>query len=409
MAEPVPELTPQAGPSVLRPRPGRGRVRSALSHRERPLSQDPLVRWGARAWSAVGMALLGYLLLQALGFVSVLLTPLLVAGIVVFLLNPIVTMLHRYRVPRLLGTALSYLVVLGGVVGGTLWLTLPSLVEQVGTAVDALPTDLAGAEARVEDVAAQLGLQVSVDATAVQAWIVENRDTLLGSLTGVGAATASFLVVVGLCLVGLVAAFYLLVDLPRLREVAVAVVPPDRRDEACALGLEVARTVGGFLRGQIIVATFVGVATTVAMYLLGLPLWLFVGLVAGITNLVPFVGPFVGGLLAVTIALANGEPLLALWVVLAIFVIQQVESSIVSPLVVGRTVELHPVVVLLAVLAGGSLAGILGLLVAVPLAASAKVLFRHFWVARSSYGGDLFPAQAAAAADGPPPPGEGIA
>jgi predicted PurR-regulated permease PerM len=351
------------------------------------------VRWGVRAWAGVGMVLVAYLLVRLIGVVSVVLTPLLVAGIVVFLLNPIVSLLHRHGVPRLLGTTLAYLVVLGGIVGGGLWLAVPPLVEQVRSAVDALPTDLAGVESQAEELARDFGLRVDVDGAAVQSWIVDNRETLLGSLTGVGAATADLLVVLALSLLGLVAAFYLLVDLPRLRRVAVAVVPPDRREEAGTLGMELAGTVGGFLRGQLLVATFVGVATTIAMLLLGLPLWLFVGLVAGITNLVPFVGPFVGGLLAIGIALANGEPLLALWVLLAIVAIQQVESSIVAPLVVGRTVELHPLVVLLAVLVGGSIAGILGLLVAVPLAASARVLFRHVWVARSPYSGDLFPVE----------------
>lgn len=361
------------------------------------LGSDPVVRWGARAWAVVGIALLGYLLLLVLDVVSVLLVPLLVAGIVVFLLNPVVSWSARRGLPRSLGTALAYLLVLVGLFGGTARLLLPPLVEQVSTAVDALPADVAGAEVRGEELAATVGLDVDIDGAAVQAWVIDNRDMLLGSLTGLGAATASFLVVVFLCLIGLVAAFYMLVDLPRLRRVAVALVPPPRREEAGAVGHEVAGTVGGFLRGQLIVAAFVGIATGLAMLALGLPLWLFVGLVAGVTNLVPFVGPFVGGLLAVAIALIDGDPLLALWVLLAIVVIQQVESSVVAPMVVGRTVELHPVVVLLAVLAGGSLAGVLGLLVAVPLAASAKVLFRHFWLARSSYGSDLFPAEAAAA------------
>lgn len=396
MAEPAPTTPPRAlAPAgrTLSPRS----LRPSSRRRDRALGQDAVVRWGVRAWAVVGLAVLGYLVVQVIGVVSVLLTPLLVAVIVVFLLNPIVSRLHRYRVPRVLGTLLAYVVVLGGLVGGTLWLTLPPLVDQVQTAVDALPTDLVGAEAQAEELAGRFGMDVDIDGVAVQDWIVENRERLLGSLTGVGAATASFLVVVALSLIGLVAAFYLLVDLPRLRRTTLALIPPYRREEVCEVGLEVAGTVGGFLRGQIIVAAFVGISTGAAMYLLGLPLWLFVGLVAGVTNLVPFVGPLVGGALAVLIALANGEPLLALWVLLAITAIQQLESSVVAPLVVGRSVELHPVVVLLAVLAGGSLAGVLGLLVAVPLAASAKVLFRHLWVARSSYSDDLFPVETAAA------------
>lgn len=391
MGEPEHKPTTPARAASVRPSLISGRLRTATSRRgPAPLGQDAFVRWGVRAWAAVGMVVLGYLLLQVVGFVSVLLVPLLVAGIVVFLLNPVVALLHRWRVPRVLGAAASYLA-LGAVVGGTLWLAAPALVEQVRAAVEALPDDLEGATERVEALAGELGVEASVDSRAVQEWIVENRDALLGSLAGVGAATASFLVVVALSSIGLVAAFYLLVDLPRLRRVALALVPPDRREEVRTVGSDVAGTIGGFLRGQILVATFVGVTTTLAMYLLGLPLWLFVGLVAGITNLVPFVGPVVGGLLAIGIALANGEPILALWVLLAIVAIQQVESSVVAPLVVGRTVDLHPLVVLLAVLAGGSLAGVLGLLVAVPLAASARVLFRHVWVARSPYGSDLFP------------------
>lgn len=393
MAQPAPQPSSQPGPPAG-PRSVPPRFRSVLLRRSAvPLGEDPFLRWGARAWAAVGMLLVAYLLLRVIDLVSVVLTPLLVAGIVVFLLNPLVSLLHRRGVPRLLGTTVAYLVVLGGLVGGSLWLAVPPLVEQVRSAVEALPTDVAGVEAQAEELAREFGVDLDVDVTAVQEWIVDNRETLLGSLTGVGAATADLLVVLALSLIGLVAAFYLLVDLPRLRRVAVAVVPPARREEAGTLGMEVAGTVGGFLRGQILVAAFVGVATTLAMLLLGLPLWLFVGLVAGVTNLVPFVGPFVGGLLAIGIALANGEPLLALWALLAIVAIQQVESSIVAPLVVGRTVELHPLVVLLAVLIGGSIAGILGLLVAVPLAASARVLFRHVWLARSPYGGDLFPVE----------------
>ena len=78
-------------------------------------------------------------------------------------------------------------------VGGTLWLAVPPLVEQVRTAVEALPTDLVGVEERAEAVAEQFGLDVTVDGTAVQQWIVDNRDALLGSLTGVGAVAAGAL------------------------------------------------------------------------------------------------------------------------------------------------------------------------------------------------------------------------
>jgi predicted PurR-regulated permease PerM len=367
--------------------------RPRAERRRDPWPQDPVLRWGLRAWSLVGMFAVGYLMLMLLNYVSVLLVPLLVAAIVVYLLNPIVAGLHARGLPRVLGTALAYLTVLGLLVGGAAWMVVPVLVEQVTAAVAALPTDLAGAEERAQAMVDRFGIDYDVDVEQVQQWLVDNQDTLLGSLTGVGSATASVLVVLSLGLVGAVAAFYLLVDLPRLRRTCLALIPPERREEVCTVGAEVSGTIGGFLRGQLLVAVFVGVSTALAMWVLGLPLWLVVGLVAGVTNLVPFIGPFIGGALAVAIALVNGEPLLALWAAIAIAVIQQVESQVVSPVVVGRSVELHPVVIILAILVGGSLAGLLGLLVSVPLAASARVLLRHFWLSRSSYGEDLVNAE----------------
>ena len=362
-----------------RPRPAAGR----------PLAQDGLLRWGLRAWSVVGIVVLGWLTVRLLGYVSVLLLPLIVAAMITFLLNPLVSALARRHVPRVLGTSLAYLAVLGLLFGGMTYLVAPVLVEQVQAGVAALPDDLSGVEEQLQDQLDRFGVDADVDASQAQQWLVDNREQLLGSLTGVGAATASLLVVLSMVLIGTVAAFYLLVDLPRLKRTCLALIPPDRREEVATVAGDVGATIGGFLRGQLLVAGFVGIATSIAMQLLGLPLWLVVGIVAGVTNVVPFIGPFIGGALAVAIALVNGEPLLALWAALAILVIQQVESQVVSPLVVGRSVELHPVIIILAVILGGSIAGVLGLLVAVPVAASARVLFRHVWVRSSSYGADL--------------------
>lgn len=351
---------------------------------------DRMLRWGLRAWSAVGMILLAYLLVLMFGYLRVLLVPLLTAGLLVYLLNPVVSGLARWGLPRALGAALAYLVGLG-VLGGGLLLVGPGLLEQVQAGFAGLPTDLQDVENRVQALADRSGVPVQVDLNAdrVQQWLVDNRDAIVGSLTGLGSFTASVLTSLAVLLVGAVVAFYLLVDLPRVRALALALVPPARRREVTELGSEVSSSVGGFLRGQLIVATFVGLSTTLAMWLVGLPFWLVVGAVAGVTNIVPYIGPFIGAALAVLIALVYGDPLLALWAAGAIAVVQQVESSLVSPLVMGKTVHLHPVVVIAAILLGGSLAGFIGLLVAVPVAASLRVLFLHAWEQESPYSEDL--------------------
>jgi predicted PurR-regulated permease PerM len=126
------------------------------------------------------------------------------------------------------------------------------------------------------------------------------------------------------------------------------------------------------------VATFVGVASALALWAIGLRYWLVVGVVAGVTNLIPFLGPIVGGALAVTIALASGDPMQAVWAALVILVVQQVESHLVAPLVLSGALRLLPLVILVAVLLGAFTAGVPGMLLGVPVAGSVRVLVHHF-------------------------------
>jgi predicted PurR-regulated permease PerM len=112
-------------------------------------------------------------------------------------------------------------------------------------------------------------------------------------------------------------------------------------------------------------------------------------MVAGVFNLVPLVGPFIGGGLAVVIALISGEPLKAVWAALVLLVVQQIDNHLISPNVMGRTVQLHPVVVMLALLVGASFAGLFGMLVIVPLVAVAKIVFLFMWSRYVDYGDEL--------------------
>jgi predicted PurR-regulated permease PerM len=169
----------------------------------------------------------------------------------------------------------------------------------------------------------------------------------------------------------------------------VALIPPGRRDEIRGLMDRIGQAVGGFFRGQLLVALFVGVASSIGLWLIGLPFWLLVGMVAGVFNLVPLVGPFIGGGLAVIIALISGQPLKAVWAALVLLVVQQIDNHLISPNVMGRTVQLHPVVVMLALLVGASFAGLFGMLVIVPLVAVVKIVFLFIWSKYVDYGDEL--------------------
>jgi predicted PurR-regulated permease PerM len=194
-------------------------------------------------------------------------------------------------------------------------------------------------------------------------------------------------------IVGPILAFYFLVDLPKIKRGLRAMVPARRRAEYEAVMGKVGRAIGGFFRGQLLVALFVGITSALALWAVGLPFWAVVGLIAGLFNLIPLIGPFIAAIVAVLIAfttdtagggllnLEAGWPL-AVGSAVALLIVQQIDNHIMSPNIVARTVNLHPVTVMLGLLAGGTLLGLWGMLLAVPTLATVKVLLLHTWDTR---------------------------
>jgi predicted PurR-regulated permease PerM len=372
------EQTPRA--SLLTPPP------------HRPSPYERFVRVGIVAWCGIGVIILGYLMLRLLVYVNPIVPPLLIAVAVVYLLNPIVSALERRGVHRAAGAGIVYLLFLC-IMALIISLLVPVVARQVSQMIEHFPDYLADGQAYVRRVAARFGQEPNfqLDADHVRAWLSaeDNRQTVTRYLTGLRSVTTSLLSGLIIFVIGPVMAFYLLVDLPRLERGVMALIPPSRREEIRGLMDRVGQAVGGFFRGQLLVALFVGVASSIGLWAIGLPFWLLVGMVAGVFNLVPLVGPFIGGGLAVAIALISGEPLKAVWAALVLLAVQQIDNHLISPNVMGRTVQLHPVVVMLALLVGASFAGLFGMLVIVPLVAVGKIVFLFMWSKYVDYGEEL--------------------
>jgi predicted PurR-regulated permease PerM len=357
-----------------------------------PSAYERFVRLGILAWAGIGIIILAYLLLRLLVYINPVVPPLLLAVVVVYLLNPLVTALERRGVPRLAGAGIVYVLFIL-LVALAIELLVPLVTRQITQVVDHFPEYVADAQTQVRRVAARFGAEPNfrLDADQVRNWLAagDNRQAVTRWLTGLRSFTTSLLGGLVILVIGPIMAFYLLVDLPRLQRGAMALVPPARREEIRGLMDRISQAVGGFFRGQLLVALFVGVASSIGLWLVGLPFWLLVGMVAGVFNLVPLIGPFIGGGLAVVIALVAGKPLTALWAALVLLVVQQLDNHLISPNVMSRTVQLHPVVVMLALLVGASFAGLFGMLVIVPLVAVAKIVFLFLWSRYVSYGDEL--------------------
>ncbi len=358
----------------------------------RPSPYERFVRVGIVAWCGIGVIIFGYLMLRLMLYVNPVLPPLLIAVAVVYLLNPLVSALERRGVPRVAGAGIVYVLFLC-IVALVVSLLVPVVTRQIGQVIDHFPDYLADAQAYVRRVAARFGQEPDfrLDAEQVRQWLSagENRQVVTRYLTGLRSVTTSVISGLIVFVLGPVMAFYLLVDLPRLHRGVMALIPPGRREEIRGLMDQTGQAVGGFFRGQLLVALFVGVASSIGLWAIGLPFWLLVGMVAGVFNLVPLVGPFIGGGLAVIIALVSGQPLKAVWAALVLLAVQQVDNHLISPNVMGRTVQLHPVVVMLALLVGASFAGLFGMLVIVPLVAVAKIVFLFVWSKYVDYGDEL--------------------
>lgn len=382
---------------------------------------------GRVAWSLLGVAAALALVFWVSWQFRVVFPPLVLAGAIVFLLHPIVTGLQRRGVPRAAGTGLSYLafIALLVMVG---FLVAPLVTEQADELAEQWPELRGDVESWLDDLSedskdggwiveipnveelrdqfgggndsAQNEEFDRVVREAASALAADERPVLAADLDRVAADArnqfpeeggfgeqltrareiGSRVFEIGLIFVlGPIIAFYLLVDLPHIGEVSRRLVPRRAGDQVFHIAHRLNVAIGGFFRGQLAVAVIVGIMVSVGLAIIDLPFWLIVGMIAGAFNLVPLIGPWVGAVPGVIIALTTRDFSTALWVAAIMTIAQQIDNHFISPLVMQRTVSLHPSVVMLALLAGGALGGFFGLILAVPVTATVKVLVGHLW------------------------------
>jgi len=140
-------------------------------------------------------------------------------------------------------------------------------------------------------------------------------------------------------------------------------------------------TFKNYIRGQLLEAAIVGVLSAIVLQFIGINYALMIGIIAGICNMIPYVGPFAGTVLAVIMALLSGQPITALWAIVGMLAVQQVDNNLLAPKIVGDSVGLHPVFIMLAIIIGGNVGGLIGMLIAVPVAASVKILLGKWYAA----------------------------
>ena len=286
--------------------------------------------------------------------------------------------LYNRKVPRPVAVVAIVLVVLA-LLGLAGYLLYPTLAGQVSQLVSSLPDAFSQLVDRARGLAGRFGIRISGGGGGISAQtLAKGARRVLGGLLGLFGGITSFFT--GL-LVVLFVPLYLTALPGPVVDWVVKLFPPSRRDGARDVLSKSRESLLGWLGGRLFSMAVVGVLSTVALYVIGIPGALLLGVFSGLVAFVPIIGSIAGVVPPLILAFA-GNPLDAVWVVLAYVAIQQIESNLLTPLVMQKAVSLHPVVVIGSVTVAGAAFGVLGAFLAVPVSVVAGVLVDELWFKR---------------------------
>lgn len=347
----------------------------------RPVTLSIPPRWSYAVWGLTTVVFVGAVIWLATS-VDTVAVPLLTAFIIAYLLDPVVDRFEVRGIPRapaiglILGAFLLVLVL-------ALLFVVPQVVRQLAEVPAKLQQLIAAAVPWAEKT---LGLDVPTDVESILAELQEQIAAVdvralaapVGSVFAIAAGgTRAALGVLAALVMVPVFAFYLLRDFDEIIARVDELIPAHLRPPVRARFSEIDQAMGSFIRGQLTVASILAVLYSVGLWAVGLPLALVVGVIAGLGNMIPYLGTALGIALATLMVVLDWQGFGQLALVYGVFlVVQGLEGWVITPRVVGESVGLSPFVVIVAVLAFGELFGFVGVLLAVPLAAILKILLR---------------------------------
>ena len=320
----------------------------------------------------IGLVLAVWALVEIVSIARQVITWILIALFFALALNPAVDWLQRRGVGSrffaVAGTYLGTLVVVAAI-GASF---IPTLIGQVNDFADAVPGyigDLTEGEGKLGFLQEKYHL---VD--RVKDALQEGGAAKLFGLTGTALAITKSIVTIVVGVITIVfLTFFMLLEGPTWMERLYSVLPPEQQPRWRTVGRDIYRTVGGYVTGNLFISLIAGVSSTIVLLIMGVPFAVALGLLVANLDLVPLAGATIAAILVGTVSFLHSVP--AGIVVVVFFVVyQQLENHLLQPLIYGRTVQLSPLAVLIAVLVGASLAGVLGALAAIPVAGTIQVL-----------------------------------
>jgi putative permease len=307
-----------------------------------------------------------------------------ISALLAYVLDPVANLFESRGMTRTSATVAIFIII-SGLIGISYLVFLPLLSEEIKSLKDGFhPENTAVMVSRIEELIVSnlsfLGVKDLNLLGRLQNSMAKTGDWIFGHVLDAASIITSLILIPFIV-------FFLMKDGREFQKAFVSIMPNRYFEFTLYLLYKLNTQIGNFLRGQFIDAIIVGIFSVIAMWLVGVKYYFLIGVFAGLANLIPYFGPITGALLAVILSiLQTGGFQMALYVIIAFSLIKLLDDSIVQPVIVAKSVHMHPLTVLLAVLAGGKLFGILGMLLSVPMVGFLKVVLHEGIMNYRKYG-----------------------
>ena len=321
---------------------------------------------------------ISFLFFPVIDFLSVVMLPVILSGLLFYLLNPLVDLMEKYRINRVLAISIIFVIIAILLIIG-LAVAIPNLQRQVVIFAQNVPSYLEDADRVINDLVTkrlpddfrpQLEQVLANFSTQATAWASNISSKAVNWVSALISGTSQ--VIVALIIMPFML-FYLLRDGKGLRDYITQFLPNKLREPVGKVLSDVNQQLANYVRGQITVAVIVAIMFIILFKIIGLRYAVTLGITAGFLNLVPYLGSFLAMIPALVLGLIAG-PVMLLKVIIVFIVEQTIEGRFVSPLILGSQLNIHPITILFVLLTSGSMFGIWGVLLGIPIYASAKVV-----------------------------------
>lgn len=302
---------------------------------------------------------------------STIITIILLSALIAYILDPIASYLEAKGISRIYATVVIFLIFFL-IIGAVSWIFLPRLINELYTLQQNLRLDgTSDLTHKIETfISTNLGF-IDAKSLNIEEKVRNGMSFLTDELVDVLGGLISF---ISMVVIVPFVVFFLLKDGRNIKKAFIHIIPNRYFEMTLNVLHKIDQQLGWYLRGQFTEAFVVGLLSVIALWLLDVQYFIIIGIFAGLANMIPYVGPVAGAVPAIVVTLINGkEPIKMVYIIMAFAVVQLIDNILLQPMVLSKSVHLHPLIIVFAVLIGGQFFGILGMLLAVPAAGIIKV------------------------------------